>query len=78
MEDTELRDVMIKGEDGEDWLEAGEFIRRGGEEKMREVKSLEDSDRLGDVLGDEHIPDMEDYEEEDDGAIIRDKPKLDE
>jgi ubiquitin-like-conjugating enzyme ATG3 len=79
--DQQLKDVMIKGEDGEDWLSAGEFATSGNDEsRAKEVKSIDDSDKLGDVVGDddENIPDMEDYDEEDDDAIIRDKPQLDE
>jgi ubiquitin-like-conjugating enzyme ATG3 len=82
--DAEVRDIMInigEGEEGgigDEWLSTGDVDGLGPvrdvdvPDRSREVKSVDDSGRLGDVVGDEdEIPDMED-DEDDDEAIIRD------
>jgi ubiquitin-like-conjugating enzyme ATG3 len=79
----EVRDVMIKvgeGEGDEEWLSAGGEMPPGAsvlgeagmQDRSSEVKSVDESGRLGDVVGEEdEIPDMED-DDDDDEAIIRD------
>jgi ubiquitin-like-conjugating enzyme ATG3 len=83
LDDAAVRDIMINvGEDeggiGDEWLSTGDVVGFGQakdvevHDRSREVKSVDDSGRLGDVVGDEdEIPDMED-DEDDDEAIIRD------
>jgi ubiquitin-like-conjugating enzyme ATG3 len=80
LDDPALRDIMINvGEgEGEEWLSTGDVDGFGPvrdvevRDRSREVKSVDDSGRLGDVVGDDdEIPDMED-DEDDDEAIIRD------
>jgi ubiquitin-like-conjugating enzyme ATG3 len=74
---AELNDVLVKVAEGEEeWLSAGgegdDPAARPIEERAREVKSVDESGRLADAVGEEEeIPDMED-EEDDEEAIIRD------
>jgi ubiquitin-like-conjugating enzyme ATG3 len=74
----EFPDVMIPdGEGGEEWLSAGvdEPRKESFEDRSGEVKSVDDSGRLGDVADDgDEIPDMDD-DDDDDEAIIRDGNK---
>ena len=79
----EVRDVMInvgEGDGDEEWLSAGGEMPAGAsvrgeagiQDRSSEVKSVDESGRLGDVVGEEdEIPDMED-DDDDDEAIIRD------
>jgi ubiquitin-like-conjugating enzyme ATG3 len=78
----EVRDVMIKvgeGEGEEEWLSAGGEMPPGAavrgeggmEDRSSEVRSVDDSGRLGDAIDEDEIPDMED-DEDDEEAIIRD------
>ncbi|KAF2675356.1 hypothetical protein BT63DRAFT_367052 [Microthyrium microscopicum] len=72
----DMQDVLImgaEGEEGEEWLAAGEVgpAPARTEDRSGEVKSVDDSGKLGDIDDEEDIPDM-DEDEEDDEAIIRD------
>ena len=71
---AELNEVLIRigdGEGEEEWLSAG-GEPRAMEDRAREVKSVDDSGKLADAVGEEEeIPDMED-DEDDEEAIIRD------
>jgi ubiquitin-like-conjugating enzyme ATG3 len=68
------------GDGDEEWLSAGGEMPAGAsvrgeagiQDRSSEVKSVDESGRLGDVVGEEdEIPDMED-DDDDDEAIIRD------
>lgn len=69
---AELNDVFVaEGEGDEEWMSAGGEPRKL-EDRAREVKSVDDSGRLADAVGEEdEIPDMDD-DDDDDEAIIRD------
>jgi ubiquitin-like-conjugating enzyme ATG3 len=70
---AEINEVLISvGEgEGEEWLSTG-GEPKGMEERAREVKSVDDSGKLADAIGEEdEIPDMED-DDDDEEAIIRD------
>lgn len=68
---AELNEVFIaEGEGDEEWLSTG-GEPRGLEERAREVKSIDNSGKLADAVGEEdEIPDMED-DDDDEDAIIR-------
>jgi ubiquitin-like-conjugating enzyme ATG3 len=82
-----VRDVLIRvaeGEDEEEWLSAGDEVgleqqqqlqqqQNALQDRSREVKSVDESGRLGDVVDEDEedeIPDMDD-DVDDEEAIIR-------
>ena len=58
------------GDDDDGWLRTG-GLATSQEAKVRDVRTVDESGKLGELEEDDEIPDMED-EDDDEEAIIRD------